>query len=558
MADPVSIIGGIIAIAGATGAAAKKVNDIVHKDTELQALLKDVEQAEQVLRVMQWAIEERTARSTNPQISTFPLRALLPKFQSTLDSLNALLNEKLIKAHNDSGDIKAATGNWLRHKAKARDLVHQLRELRQELAEIFHSVHLSDASHMASRFEDFADEMGGHFRDFANAFATHFHTSGSLPTTLQATTSVDANNDQPLTSLTAQTLTAFDDSSAENTTPSNQKVSLVVPRHLDQLEHLSNEQRGMLPDSHRGDPRLRPSSYRRKPCQSWCSCYCHRIRRLQTPEKATKIIGLLSISFSGLSIWNRECGEHCFKQTIPTVRTTYFLPPWFAHRAVRFAFSFSDTRGLQMSMEMPRVRPGDARIFALAVQGDLNGVKQMFVDGEASPYDIAYSTGRGVLAHAITYNHLELAQYLVDKGSDPEHTEKDGRTSVTVAWSRILGNFISQASINQWRSMFDSESYLESRLFPPLHKIVLGIAEEPVGLEATLKLSSMGINQVDAEGRTALSWAAARGDLESVRVLLKYGAKTNKLNDRYQSPLHLAAQNEFSGCGDILRALHEA
>ncbi len=52
------------------------------------------------------------------------------------------------------------------------------------------------------------------------------------------------------------------------------------------------------------------------------------------------------------------------------------------------------------------------------------------------------------------------------------------------------------------------------------------------------------INAVDADGRTALSWAATRGDIEVVVLLLRYGADPNVPSHCGQCPLHWAAQNK--------------
>ncbi|CEL04903.1 hypothetical protein ASPCAL06027 [Aspergillus calidoustus] len=46
-----------------------------------------------------------------------------------------------------------------------------------------------------------------------------------------------------------------------------------------------------------------------------------------------------------------------------------------------------------------------------------------------------------------------------------------------------------------------------------------------LAIEAILAQGGVAVDQVDYLGRTALSNAAARGDLESARVLLRYGAR---------------------------------
>ena len=46
--------------------------------------------------------------------------------------------------------------------------------------------------------------------------------------------------------------------------------------------------------------------------------------------------------------------------------------------------------------------------------------------------------------------------------------------------------------------------------------------------------------ELDANGRTALHYAAERGDLKEVRVLVEAGAFVNLLNNDWKTPLDLA------------------
>lgn len=101
--------------------------------------------------------------------------------------------------------------------------------------------------------------------------------------------------------------------------------------------------------------------------------------------------------------------------------------------------------------------------------------------------------------------------------------------------------------------MLNDEDFLESRTFPTLHKIVLGMAQ--VNLKQQLDMSTVNVDDQDADGRTALSWAAAKSDLAAVRTLLKHGADPNVCSFRGQSALHFAAQNPSADATDIIRAL---
>lgn len=73
-----------------------------------------------------------------------------------------------------------------------------------------------------------------------------------------------------------------------------------------------------------------------------------------------------------------------------------------------------------------------------------------------------------------------------------------------------------------------------------------------------LDLSTAGIDEKDVDGRTALSWAATRGDLRSVSLLLQYGANPDMASMRGQTPLHWASQNRNQEGPEILQALLDA
>lgn len=94
--------------------------------------------------------------------------------------------------------------------------------------------------------------------------------------------------------------------------------------------------------------------------------------------------------------------------------------------------------------------------------------------------------------------------------------------------------------------LFSDRDCLEEMLFTPLHRIVLGLNLAP--LEQELSGHPLSINTVDARGRTALSWAAQRGMVETVKTLLQHGADPNICSLQGHSPLHYAAEAQNPGC----------
>ena len=108
-------------------------------------------------------------------------------------------------------------------------------------------------------------------------------------------------------------------------------------------------------------------------------------------------------------------------------------------------------------------------------------------------------------------------------------------------------------TVDSWRCMFDDEEYLESRVFPPIHKIILGLRH--ADLRQHLELSSSNIDDTDVDGRTALSWAAAKTDAKAVGILLEFGANPNIISQRDHGPLSWAAQSQELGRREVIEKL---
>ena len=96
------------------------------------------------------------------------------------------------------------------------------------------------------------------------------------------------------------------------------------------------------------------------------------------------------------------------------------------------------------------------------------------------------------------------------------------------------------------RRMFKDTEYIERRGFNVLHKIVLGLVYKD--LEDELQASTAALNDVDSKGRTALSLASGKGDIDHVRVCLRYGADPDICSYSRHSPLHFAVRAAAWAC----------
>ena len=120
------------------------------------------------------------------------------------------------------------------------------------------------------------------------------------------------------------------------------------------------------------------------------------------------------------------------------------------------------------------------------------------------------------------------------------------RSPLEWAWIKILGKAYEDETQLEMEQMFSDRECLEEMCFPTLHRIVLGLNNAP--LENYIRQNPDCIDTTDSYGRTVLSWAAQRGAVDTVKLLLRFGANPNLCTGRGHSPLMYAAEARDPGC----------
>ena len=100
------------------------------------------------------------------------------------------------------------------------------------------------------------------------------------------------------------------------------------------------------------------------------------------------------------------------------------------------------------------------------------------------------------------------------------------------------------------KNLFPHADFDEIFEFDLLHKATLSLLGGYT-VEAAIRAQPSHIDSIDHMGRTALTWAAARGDFEATRTLLENGADCNIMDVLGKTPLSYAVRRSIE-CTEIL------
>ena len=143
--------------------------------------------------------------------------------------------------------------------------------------------------------------------------------------------------------------------------------------------------------------------YKGTMCRPGCPCACHSRVEVQSPGLVGRFLGQLFVGYAGLPLVSRRCNtDSCRRQQSQHVSIQYWFPLWFLAQIVRLQLSYRPTLGPQIQLTTLRRVPDSAPCIAFAIAGNIEGLKVLFTQGLASPYDVSESRGLSVLGVSIT------------------------------------------------------------------------------------------------------------------------------------------------------------
>ncbi|EXJ66684.1 uncharacterized protein A1O5_10355 [Cladophialophora psammophila CBS 110553] len=291
------------------------------------------------------------------------------------------------------------------------------------------------------------------------------------------------------------------------------------------------------------------SRFGRGSCKTWCSCVCHQKYSLNTPKIFQGIFGSLFLGYSGLPLGRQKCSKaSCIRNTTFSVKATYHFPSWYFSRAVSLGIVNSLS---EMSIHIS-IRPVVQRseLFIFAAQGNVLAAQDILSKKLAHPNEVHTNFGNTALHYAIDFGHPEICDLLLHAGADPTIENAVGSSAVDRAWTVILTQPDSSPLAENFKRLFGSGDVVEEMGFSVVHKSLLGLLR--IELQELLESSRAEVDAVDHENRTALSWAAQRGDAKIVGQLLRHDADPNICSKLKASPLHYALRSKSPECVRLL------
>ncbi|EFY95422.1 ankyrin repeat protein [Metarhizium robertsii] len=169
----------------------------------------------------------------------------------------------------------------------------------------------------------------------------------------------------------------------------------------------------------------------------------------------------------------------------------------------------------QFQLATENVVPDTAEVVEFAMNGNIDGLKDLFSRKLASPRDWALYGGM---------HQFETVQFLINHGA---YVDKDSYEHVYDFTFRGKCSNMELLGLACVR-LSQGNDWIEEQKFPLIHTIILGISNRR--LEAELKANPSAVHLRDAQGRTALDWATARSQLDDMKLLINHGSDPNSMD----------------------------
>ena len=132
--DPLSITAGTITVAQALTSGLKTFKTLHDAGIEIDALVEEISEVQLVIVDVEKAIFGRERGETANSARMHSINRLTTSAKQKLDTLNTIVNGKLIGSSMTEGETRVARLSWLRQKSNIRRQQESLRQTRERLS----------------------------------------------------------------------------------------------------------------------------------------------------------------------------------------------------------------------------------------------------------------------------------------------------------------------------------------------------------------------------------------------------------------------------------------
>jgi len=289
-------------------------------------------------------------------------------------------------------------------------------------------------------------------------------------------------------------------------------------------------------------------------CRQRCPCRCHVQTRSSTPGLVDRVFGQMFVGYAGLPLVNAKCDtDSCEKNQAAHVSVEYWFPLGFVwSKILRLQMTYQPHIGPQFELSTLRRVPDSAQCVNFALNGNIDGLKDLFKRGLASPRDVSTTRGYSVLRWAMYGKQYQTCVFLFNAGADPDYRPiaASDNSPRNKAHQFLLMGGLSDDDVEALRCLTRGDDFIGEQNYTMLHRIILGLSM--VNLEEEICLHPEDVNTTDVMGRTPLAWAACRGDDRAIVTLLSHGAEVNTLDVQHSGVVGHAADRSYVTCVRLL------
>ncbi|KAH9887109.1 hypothetical protein F4778DRAFT_433598 [Xylariomycetidae sp. FL2044] len=284
-------------------------------------------------------------------------------------------------------------------------------------------------------------------------------------------------------------------------------------------------------------------------CRGICPCRCHKDRSSRNGTWLSSAVKSLLTPLSIPTYWDSRQCDHpaCRSLTAQSVMIFCQLPYFQVAVASYVKWASLNGSGVNLHVRIARVTHNSHDSTWAVQTGNLRRLRYLMETRRAYPNDMT-DLGWSLLMYAVAYKQGAVINYLLNLGADKYHSDRFGRSPLSMAAGRYTKKVKRNAPI-------DVENFGE--LLPIVKNSIRDLPGECIlhelllqhrfdEFQCTLKANPLLLDNTEPhEGMTPLHVAVQVMSIEAVQALLLARADANLEDDLGHTPLSLAAYCSF-------------